>query len=121
MTTQAEISMVPVLANMFFWNEIATRDPESVKSFYCSLFGWTTSPTDCKCAGYTLFKLADEPICGMIEMDDNWSEDVPTHWGAYIACDDVDTTAARVETSGGTIGVFKSDQECCSGQSCCED
>ena len=83
MTTQTEMTMNPVATNAFAWNEITTRDTEAVSTFYCALFGWTTKLAKCT-AGYTVFKLGDNPVAGMIEMNDEWPEDTPTHWGSYI-------------------------------------
>jgi len=100
MTTQTEMTMNPVATNAFAWNEIATRDTEAVSTFYCALFGWTTKLAECT-AGYTVFKLGENPIAGMNEMNDEWPEDTPTHWGSYIYVDDVDETTAKVADAGG--------------------
>lgn len=102
MTTQTEMKMNPVSVNMFAWNEIATRDTEVVSNFYCALFGWTAELAECT-AGYTLFKIGDSPIAGMIEMNEEWPEDTSTHWGAYIHVADVDVTTAKVVDAGGSI------------------
>ena len=102
MTTQTEMTMNPVATNAFAWNEIATRDTEAVSTFYCALFGWTTELAECT-AGYTVFKLGDNPVAGMIEMNDEWPEDTPTHWGSYIYVDDVDETTAKVADAGGSV------------------
>lgn len=102
MTTQAEMKMNPVATNAFAWNEIATRDTATVASFYCALFGWTSEPADCT-PGYTVFRAGDNPIAGMIEMNEEWPEETPTHWGSYIHVEDVDATAAKVADAGGTV------------------
>ena len=102
MTTQTEMKMNPVATNAFAWNEIATRDTVTVASFYCALFGWTSELAECT-AGYTVFKIGDTPIAGMIEMNEEWPEETPTHWGTYIHVEDVDATAATVTDSGGTV------------------
>ncbi len=102
MTTQTEMTMNPVAVNAFAWNEIATRETETVSTFYCELFGWTAEEVDCT-PSYTIFKIGDNPIAGMIEMNEEWPEETPTHWGAYIHVEDVDATAAKVENAGGKI------------------
>ncbi len=102
MTTQTEMTMNPVSANSFAWNEIATRNTDAVSAFYCALFGWTAELADCT-EGYTVFSMGEHPIAGMIEMDDKWPEDAPTHWGAYIYVEDVDGTAEKVSDAGGSI------------------
>ncbi len=102
MTTQTEMTMNPVAVNAFAWNEIATRDTGATSAFYCELFGWTAELADCT-PGYTIFKMGENQIAGMIEMDDKWPEETPTHWGAYIHVDDVDGTAAKAAEAGGSI------------------
>jgi hypothetical protein len=102
MTTQTEMTMNPVATNAFAWNEIATRETKEVSAFYCELFGWTAELAECT-AGYTVFKIDDMSICGMIEMNDEWPKETPTHWGSYIYVEDVDATAAKVTDAGGTV------------------
>ena len=69
MTTSTEMTMNTVAANTFAWNEIATRDTKVVSEFYCTLFGWTAELAE-YATGYTLFKMGDTPIGGMIEMNE---------------------------------------------------
>ena len=90
-------------AGTFCWNEMATRDPETAGAFYCSLFGWTVEKTDCGDQPYSIFKKDDQPIAGMMTMDDNWPKDTPPHWGCYVAVDDVDAVASKVEGLGGKV------------------
>ena len=103
MAMQAELTMNPVTAGCFCWNELATWDTDAASSFYCDLFGWTAENTDCGDKSYTLFKKDGNPVSGMMKMDSNWPEDTPSYWGSYIAVDDVDATASRVESCGGKL------------------
>ena len=103
MTTQTGIVMNPITAGTFCWNEYATRDMQAASEFYCALFGWDAEKTDCCDTPYTVFKKDGHPIAGMLEMDENWPEETPSHWGSYIAVDDVDATAEKVESCGGVV------------------
>ena len=109
MAAQAELTMNPITAGTFCWNELATRDTEAASAFYCELLGWTAENTDCGGAAYTLFNKDGKPVGGMMTMDDNWPEDTPSYWGSYIAVDDVDATAAKVESCGGKVCCGPSD------------
>jgi uncharacterized protein len=103
MAMQAEITMEPITAGTFCWNELATRDAKKSIEFYCSVFGWTTEIDTCGDMEYTVFKKGDFPVGGMLQLDSNWPEEVPSHWGCYISTNDVDATATHAEELGGTI------------------
>lgn len=103
MTTQTEITMNPITSGMFCWNELATRDSKLSSKFYCELFGWCTEEDSCGDMPYTLFKKDGHPVGGMMEMGDNYPEETPSHWGSYVAVDDVDAMATRVTELGGTL------------------
>ncbi len=103
MAMQAEITMEPITAGTFCWNELAVRDTEKATAFYTALFGWTSETSKEGPMPYTVFKMGEHPVGGMIQMDSNWPEDVPSHWGCYISTDDVDATATRAVELGGTL------------------
>ncbi|MGH3990819.1 MAG: VOC family protein, partial [Pseudonocardiaceae bacterium] len=48
-------------------------------------------------------------IAGMLQMDDRWPADVPSHWMAYFAVEDTDAVAARAQELGATILVPPTD------------
>lgn len=103
MATQTEITMKPITSGTFCWNEMATRDSKAATDFYCTLFGWEATEDDCSGMEYTTFKKDGQPVGGMMLMDENWPEDTPSHWGSYIAVDDVDATAEKINDCGGTL------------------
>ena len=87
------------------WNELYTRDLESTKSFYTSLFGWEwTSMPMPQGGNYHLASVGDFLVCGVLEMDENWGE-IPPHWMVYIQVEDADATAAKVTSLGGDVCV----------------
>ncbi len=100
---QAELTMEPITAGTFCWNELATRATEKSAEFYCKVFGWTTESSDCGGMEYTVFKKDDCPVGGMLKMDENWPDDVPSYWGCYISTDDVDSMARKSTEIGGTL------------------
>jgi predicted enzyme related to lactoylglutathione lyase len=85
------------------WNELATRDPESVTTFYPSVFGWRPDVQDFGGLPYTLWMIGDRPIGGMMAMGDQFPPEVPSYWGVYFAVDDTDATAARAKELGGNV------------------
>ncbi|MBI5311439.1 MAG: VOC family protein [Actinobacteria bacterium] len=84
------------------WNELNTRDSEGNKPFYGSVFGWTPAPAPSE--NYTMFKLGDRDVAGMIEMDPlHIPAEVPPNWTVYFAVDDADATATKATELGGSI------------------
>jgi predicted enzyme related to lactoylglutathione lyase len=87
----------PAPSGVFLWNELLTSDAEAAKSFYTSVFGWTTEDMDMGEAGvYTLFNKADgENAGGAIQ-----NPDAPAAWYPYLAADDVDASVTKARRLG---------------------
>ncbi|WP_163509947.1 VOC family protein [Fodinicola acaciae] len=85
------------------WNELLTRDADSVTSFYGSVFGWTASPLSMGGSEYTEWKIGDATVGGMMQMDDNFPPDLPPHWMVYFAVADADASAKKVTELGGAV------------------
>jgi len=89
----------------FCWNELNTRGVAAAKPFYAELFGWKYSGgTDAGAMPYTEISLAEgeRPFGGMFDLPDDMAN-VPPFWMAYVAVDDVDASAKKVEELGGKI------------------
>ena len=78
------------------WNELMTRDTDKAARFYSELIGWKADVTDMSEIPYTIFKAGEKQAAGMMNMPRNVPPEVPAHWMAYIAVDDVDELAAKV-------------------------
>ncbi len=87
----------------FNWNEINTRDPEAATAFYTAVFGWTAEDQDMGEMGtYTVWKLGEDMMGGMLDMRGRAPDEVPPHWLVYFAVDDTDASVEKVkELSGG--------------------
>lgn len=86
------------------WNELATRDMDSAKTFYGELFGWTYEKNDASPSEYYIIKHQDRMAGGMIKMDENWGEMPPT-WGVYFTVADVDASCETLRGLGGSVMV----------------
>lgn len=86
----------------FSWAELATTDVEGAKRFYTGLLGWTTEQAPVEGMSYTLAKVGEERVAGIMSVKCETGE-VPPHWGIYITVDDVDATARKAEELGGKI------------------
>jgi len=84
------------------WNELATRNVDTERDFYTSLFGWTTQEQSVEGGNYTTFMYGNRHVCGMLQMTEDWG-DIPPHWMVYFAVDDCEARAAQIKELGGKI------------------
>lgn len=95
--------------NTPYWHELATRNSEKSRAFYCQLLGWESEITPMENMDYTLFKVDGKPVAGMLEMTDEWPAEIPAHWMIYLAVDDCDSYALNAQQLGGEICVPPTD------------
>lgn len=87
---------------VFSWAELATTDVEGAKRFYTALLGWTTEQAPVEGMVYTLAKVGEERVAGIMPNKCPGGEMKP-QWGVYITVDDVDATARKAEELGGKV------------------
>jgi predicted enzyme related to lactoylglutathione lyase len=83
----------------FSWFELMTKDPAAAKNFYTKLFGWDTEEMPMGDGTYTIVKVGDEGVGGIMAMPPD-AQSMPPHWGIYITVDDVDATAKLAQELG---------------------
>ena len=90
---------------VFSWNELMTRDVAGAKAFYGGLLGWTLEDAPMPEMGmtYTLAKVGDIPVGGIMPMPPEVGPDMPSVWGSYVNVDDVDAAAKKAVELGGTV------------------
>jgi predicted enzyme related to lactoylglutathione lyase len=87
------------MANDFCWFELVTTDAAAAGDFYRAVIGWTSEMSSGPAGPYTIFKAPGEiHVGGMLEM-----QGVPPGWLGYIAVDDVDAFAGKVQAAGGQV------------------
>ena len=90
----------------FWWNELSTTDVEGAKIFYAEVVGWKTDPMPMEDGGtYWMLKKGDEAARGLMAIPEMAAPGTPPYWMAYVAVDDVDAEAAKVEKNGGPVMV----------------
>ena len=86
------------------WNELLTRDLESVKRFYAQVFG--IEPAEFPMGDgppYTIFNVEGRGVAGVLVMGEDFPAEVPSHWVTYFAVDDTDATVAKATSLGATV------------------
>jgi hypothetical protein len=83
------------------WVDLGTPDLDAAKRFYAELFGWTphVSPEP-EAGGYTIFTKGAKAVAGAGPL---FTEAQPAAWSTYVATDDADAVATRVEAAGGKV------------------
>ncbi len=93
----AELVNMP---NTLVWNELQTRDSEAAKAFYSAVFDWTYGSDS---SGYILCQENGRTQAGIIQMDENWGDEIPNNWGVYFMVTDLAASVAKVKELGGNI------------------
>lgn len=92
----------------FCWNELATTNLETAKSFYTELLGWRLKDSQAAGMVYNEIVAGGREVGGMYQMTAEFG-DAPSHWIAYVAVDDVDAKAKQAEELGGKVCVPPTD------------
>jgi predicted enzyme related to lactoylglutathione lyase len=85
------------------WHQVNTRDPESAQKFYEAVFGWETERLDTGGANYWEWSLDGTRVGGMLEMGDDFPEEVPPHWIVYFAVEDADAATETAKEKGAQV------------------
>lgn len=80
----------------FCWASLGSPAPEEAASFYTRLFGLTA--IEVPTGDYTLLRKEGRDVAGLHRVQGGAG-----HWQLYVAVDDVDAAAARVEPNGGRL------------------
>lgn len=86
------------------WSEVATRDAKKAADFYTRVFGLEAQ----KMEGMEYFTLHDskgEPACGVLQMNEQWPQEIPPHWMPYFAVENTDESTTMVKEFGGEVRV----------------
>ena len=91
----------------FCWNELSTTDGEAAKKFYSELLGWELKTSDATGMPYTEVVVGGKHIGGIYQPGPECgaAAEMSPRWSSYVAVDDVDGAAARVEGLGGKVTV----------------
>jgi predicted enzyme related to lactoylglutathione lyase len=89
------------VANKPTWVDLATPDAAAARDFYAKVFGWKieVSP-DPQYGGYGMANLGGKQVAGI---GPKMSPEAPTAWSIYIATDDADGLAKKVQAAGGKV------------------
>lgn len=81
------------------WNELLSGDPAAAAAFYASVLHLSGEPVDYGGTAYTMLKLDDKPVAGMMAAP----EGVPPHWRIFFAVEDTDAAVGRAVELGAQV------------------
>lgn len=86
------------------WNELDTGEPARSLEYYQRLFGFGSrqrddSPTS---QPYTVLTLDEIPVAGILELDNEWPNLLPSTWITYFAVASLEESLNQVVRLGGT-------------------
>jgi predicted enzyme related to lactoylglutathione lyase len=85
-----------------WWAELLTRDVQGAKNFYSALLGW--KPVDTLRYGirYSVFKMGDASVGGLLPIGADWGP-VSPYWQILFAVEECDATVDRARAAGGSL------------------
>src|SRR5262249_47235996 len=89
----------------FIWYDVMTSDTKAGAAFYRDVIGWDAQEHIMPDNGtYTVFSKGPVMVAGLMAIPEPLcAAGAKPCWSGYVATDDVDTDAARVEAAGGAI------------------
>lgn len=85
------------------WNDLTVSDAESVREFYESVVGWTSSPVAMgDYSDYSMIDAAGNVVAGVCHAKGE-NSNIPPAWLMYVTIENLDERVARCKTSGGTV------------------
>src|ERR1700761_1210352 len=96
---------MPSPVGQFVWYEVMTTDPEAATDFYRQIIGWNAKDFPMEGGvSYTVLSRGETMVAGLMALPPEAAAmGVPPCWSGYVAVEDVDAGAARVQELGGKI------------------
>ena len=86
------------------WCDLTVNDANNVKSFYCDVVGWQSSPVSM--GDYDDFNInlpdSGETIAGVCHARGS-NSNLPAQWLMYVRVEDVDSSADKCKALGGKV------------------
>jgi predicted enzyme related to lactoylglutathione lyase len=87
----------------FTWSELHTHDVDGAKAFGAAVFGWTFDDQPFGEMIYTVVKVGETGVAGMVPFTADVPDEVPANWMTYFAVEDCDASVAKLEELGGSV------------------
>ena len=85
------------------WNELATRDIQKAREFYGAWLDWQFEDNPSAASEYSIILNKGSMNGGIMQMNEQWPDDVPPHWNVYFAVDDAEASCRKLSELGGEV------------------
>lgn len=82
------------------WVDLMSPDLDGSRAFYGALFGWEFDVGSPEFGGYTMCRVGDRFVAGLGPI---MQAGHPTVWTTYLATADINATADKIGSAGGTV------------------
>lgn len=86
----------------FVWYELLTTDPAAARGFYTEVVGWAARDSGMPGVDYTILSAGDAMVAGLMAQPPG-AAGTPPGWLGYVQVADVDASAARATSLGGSV------------------
>jgi len=94
----------------FAWYELLTTDTAAARAFYGRVVGWGAQDASTAAFPYSIFTMGAVEVGGLMDLPpDALRMGATPRWVGYVAVDDIDDTAERLQRLGGRIYVPPTD------------
>jgi uncharacterized protein len=91
----------PELPGKLIWSELVTPDLVAAKRFYSGIFGWTFHDIRAGDTNYTIAKLGDAPIAGLVQRPMQTDKQEQAAWLPFLSVSNVQETGQHILEHGG--------------------
>jgi predicted enzyme related to lactoylglutathione lyase len=91
------------------WVELACPDLDAARRFYGEVFGWSATDREYGGIAYTVFKVGDHGVAGLVAADQVGPARHAAHWSPYFGVADCDASAAKAAALGADVQVPPTD------------
>ena len=87
----------------FVWHELITDDLAASRQFYRELLGWEFEHTSRLGKPYSLARVGDRYVGGIVAVDRKPSDEAISQWVSYMLVSDIEKATQAVERGGGSV------------------
>jgi uncharacterized protein len=85
------------------WTESYSRDAAGAVKFYSALFGLKEKPVPGSGGYHMLATQEGEDVAGVMQMDENFPDGIPSYWQVYFQVENTDAAVDRARAQGAQV------------------
>ena len=88
----------------YCWVEANVDDPKAAQAFYGQVFGWSFDEMPMPQGSYAMAKRGGTQAAGLMKLAAEAKKmGAPSHWLAYVSCEDTDKSTEKAKQLGGKV------------------